>query len=152
MKKILFCLITLLAALGAQANSFYESCENIPGVTTVYISKAMISLAGDLDVDSGGMNLNSLASKIDGLWVVSAEDKKSAPLKKRALEAFSNKSYEKLMRVNDDNDTVDILMKPLGGGRNECVILAIEPDETTVVIISGTFTLQDIVAASKSKK
>ena len=76
MKKIFILLIICFCASMAKAETFFEECENIPGVTTVYVSKAMISLAGDLNIDSDNMDFNSIASKIDGLWVVNAETTK----------------------------------------------------------------------------
>ena len=135
MKKIFILLIICFCASMAKAETFFEECENIPGVTTVYVSKAMISLAGDLNIDSDNMDFNSIASKIDGLWVVNAEN-----------------DYEKLVSVREDDETVDILMRPLGKGKNECIIKALESDEATIVIITGSFTLQDIASATRTSR
>ncbi len=151
MKKLSVLLLICLTAIVAKAESFFEECENIPGITTVYVSKAMISLAGDLNIESDNMDFNSIASKIDGLWVITADDDKAKILKSKA-KVFSSKEYEKLVSVREDDETVDILMRSLGKDKNECVIKAFESDEATVVIIKGSFTLQDIAAATRTSR
>lgn len=151
MKKLSVLLLICLTAIVAKAESFFEECENIPGITTVYVSKAMISLAGDLNIESDNMDFNSIASKIDGLWVITADDDKAKILKSKA-KVFSSKEYEKLVSVREDDETVDILMRSLGNDKNECVIKAFESDEATVVIIKGSFTLQDIAAATRTSR
>lgn len=151
MKKLSVLLLICLTAIVAKAESFFEECENIPGITTVYVSKAMISLAGDLNIESDNMDFNSIASKIDGLWVITADDDKAKILKSKA-KVFSSKEYEKLVSVREDDETVDILMRSLGKDKNECVIKAFESDEATVVIIKGSFTLQDIASATRTSR
>lgn len=151
MKKLSVLLLICLTAIVAKAETFFEECENIPGITTVYVSKAMISLAGDLNIESDNMDFNSIASKIDGLWVITAADDKAKILKSKA-KVFSSKEYEKLVSVREDDETVDILMRSLGKDKNECVIKAFESDEATVVIIKGSFTLQDIAAATRTSR
>lgn len=151
MKKLSVLLLICLTAIVAKAETFFEECENIPGITTVYVSKAMISLAGDLNIESDNMDFNSIASKIDGLWVITADDDKAKILKNKA-KVFSSKEYEKLVSVREDDETVDILMRSLGKDKNECVIKAFESDEATVVIIKGSFTLQDIAAATRTSR
>ena len=149
MKKILVLFIIAAAAIAADAKTFYETFEDTPGVSTVYVSKAMISLAGSLDMDE--MDFSSLASKIDGLWVVTAESTKAAAVSAKAKEVFKSPGYEELVRVKDDKESVVILMKTGDNRKNECVISASEPGEATVIIIKGTFTLEDIMAAAKKK-
>lgn len=146
MKKTIILIIIAIAAITANAKNFYETFENMPGVTTVYVSKAMISLAGNLNMDE--MDFNSLASKIDGLWVVSAEGDKAAAVSAKAKETFKSSDYESLVKVNDGDEHVDISMKTGRDGKNECIINVSEPGEATVVILRGTFTLRDIMAAS----
>lgn len=151
MKKLSVLLLICLTAIVAKAETFFEECENIPGITTVYVSKAMISLAGDLNIESDNMDFNSIASKIDGLWVITADDDKAKILKSKA-KVFSSKEYEKLVSVREDDETVDILMRSLGKDKNECVIKAFESNEATVVIIKGSFTLQDIASATRTSR
>lgn len=151
MKNLSVILLICLTAIVAKAETFFEECENIPGITTVYVSKAMISLAGDLNIESDNMDFNSIASKIDGLWVITADNDKAKILKSKA-KVFNSKEYEKLVSVREDDETVDILMRTLGKDKNECVIKAFESDEATVVIIKGSFNLQDIASATRTSR
>lgn len=152
MKKIIIFLIISIAALAAKAETFFESCEKIPDITTVYVSKAMLSLAGNLNINSGGMDFNDLAAKMDGLWVINAEGKQAATVKSLANNAFNDNKYGKLMSVRQEGRTVDIFTKNDGDIIKDCIIKVIEPDEATVVIIKGNFTLQDIMNAAKAAR
>ena len=52
--------------------------------------------------------------------------------------------YESLVRVRDDGEKVDILLKKHSNGINEFVVLADEPKEFTLIVITGRMSLQDI--------
>ena len=149
MKKAILLLILCISAFAAKAETFFESCEKIQGASTIYVSKAMKSMAGNLDIVDGDVDLNSLASKIDGLWVVTGEGKTAAEIKNKAKTALDTSKYEKLLSVKEDSQNVDIMMRSGNGNKNECIVYATEPSETTVIIITGTFTLQDIIKATK---
>jgi len=151
MKHIFAILIIFFCAVSAKAETFFESCEDIPDLTTVYVSRAMISMAGDLDIDSDNIDLERIASQIDGLWIVIGEGQKASALLRDKAKAFFDKgSYETLMSVRDKTESVDILMKTLGSGKNECVVKALDKFETTIVVIKGSFTFKDIVEATKA--
>lgn len=152
MRNLFVFILISLTAVMVKAETFFESCENIPGITTVYVSKAMISLAGDLNIKSDNIDFNSIAANIEGLWVITAEDNEAKILKDKAKTAFKDNGYEKLMSVREDGETVDILMRSLGSNKNECVIKAFEEDETTIVIITGSFTLQAIAHSVKADR
>lgn len=150
MKKILI-LLALLAgtAMGLKAQSaFFKSCEDIPGVTTVYISKAMLELAGASNISGGDFDLGSLASKLDGLEIVSADNDAVAALRSKCGTFKTARGYEKLMSVKETDSNVSILMKKLGGGRNEFVVFVDSPSSLSAIVMTGTMTMQDVMAAA----
>lgn len=82
MKKILIMILAVVAAMGLNAQSaFFKGCEDMPGVSTVYISKAMLELAGASNITGGDFDIGGIASKLDGLEIVSAEGSGLAKLK-----------------------------------------------------------------------
>lgn len=53
-------------------------------------------------------------------------------------------SYTELMRVKDDGDSVFFYTKQKGELIEELLMLVSEPDEFTVIRITGNFTIEDI--------
>lgn len=150
MKKILIMILAVVAAMGLNAQSaFFKGCEDMPGVSTVYISKAMLELAGASNITGGDFDIGGIASKLDGLEIVSAEGSGLAKLKGKCGAFSSGKGYEKLMRVKNDGSNVSILMKKLGGGRNEFVVFVDEETSLVVIMMTGTMTMQDVINAAK---
>ena len=45
MKHLLIGIMLCIAALGAKAESLYDACENIPGISTTYVSKVLLGAA-----------------------------------------------------------------------------------------------------------
>ena len=75
----------------------------------MYISKAMLELAGASNITGGDFDIGSIASKLDGLEIVSAEGSGLAKLKGKCGAFSSGKGYEKLMSVKNDGSNVSIL-------------------------------------------
>ena len=149
MKRLILILTIALSALCSHAETLLESCENIPGITSVYISKTMLSLASGLDMHANGIDLGMLISKLDNLVILNADGKKAKMLRDKATKSFKNQSYEKLMTVRNDGQTVDALVRELGKSRYEYVLYVCEDESASVIILNGTFTLDEIIAATR---
>lgn len=145
-------LLTVFCAMGTFAQSkFFEKCEKIKGVTTVYVSKAMLQMAGDANV-TDDMNLSSVIKKLNSLELINAESPASVvELNKLIKELNINhkNGYEIMMSVNDDEQNVKIYMKKMANNTNEYVILVEESDEVLVVLMNGTLTLDEAAKAVK---
>lgn len=150
MKKIFLALIILVSALSAHAQSkFFESCEDMDGVTTVYISKAMLQFAGAADIDAGDIDISPLVSKLDGIEIISAEGSNAAKISRKAKEFVKGDNVESLMRVKDDGETVNMFLRKFPKGRNEFILLVDENKEFTVILFSGTMTMDEVMKAVK---
>lgn len=152
MKKALLALMMIGAALVASAQGkFFEECENLDNVTTVYIGKAMIRMvSGSLDDVKSKINLSGMSRKIDSLVIISSETTESArKVEALAGNSFStDKGYEILMKVTDDDTKMRIVYKSLGGNRNEYVMIVREHSEVSYIIITGSLTPEDVQAYS----
>ena len=150
-RQIIFMLLTVFCAMGTFAQSkFFEKCEKIKGVTTVYVSKAMLQMAGDANV-TDDMNLSAVIKKLNSLEVINAESSASVELNKliKELNLNGKNGYEIMMSVNDDEQNVKIYMKKMANNTNEYVILVEESDEVLVVLMNGTLTLDEATKAVK---
>ena len=151
-RQIIFMLLTVFCAMGTFAQSkLFEKCEKIKGVTTVYVSKAMLQMAGDANV-TDDMNLSAVIKKLNSLEVINAESSASVvELNKliKELNLNGKNGYEIMMSVNDDEQNVKIYMKKMANNTNEYVILVEESDEVLVVLMNGTLTLDEATKAVK---
>lgn len=139
-----FCITAILAlicVLASQAQTIFDRYADTEGVTTVYISKAMLSMMPDMKMT--GMNIGPIASKLDNIRILTCEDGNILPKLKKETQSLG-KGYEQLMKVTDSGDNVDIFMKSLQGGKHEYLVRVAEKSGLTIIQISGTITPADI--------
>lgn len=151
MKRILLIIILAASVLSINAQSkFFEECEEIPGITTVYISKTMLSLVG-ASIGTDDVDISSIASRLESIEIINAENKMVKKLAAKLPEFSKAKGYEELMRVKDDGDNVKLAVKELGKKRYEYVLVAEEPDELSVIIMTGDMPVEDMLKVVKNK-
>lgn len=149
MKKTILSIL-LLASFTftfAQKNPF-EQFSDMDGVTSVYISKTMLSLIPkNSKMDYGGVKVGSFLNKLSSILILTSEDKKIAPqMLSMANERVKGRDYELLMRVkSDDNDNINFFMKGKPEDIRELIMIVAGNDgENVVMQFLGNFTLQDI--------
>ena len=150
--KRLIAIAMLVAALvtGAAAESpLYKKCENVKGITTVYITRQMLQMAATMaPKDESAMSL--LKDKLDNVMIVTSQNTKGADyMNKLRSEISSQKGYEQLMRINDDNENVVIVQRPVTDDKKEYVISVIGKDHATMIVLEGRLTLEDLSRLSK---
>lgn len=134
-------ILALICTIASYAQTIFDRYADTEGVTTVYISKAMLSMMPDMKTN--GVNIGPIASKLDNIRILTCENKKLLPtLRKETLSL--GKGYEQLMKVTDNGENVDIFMKSLDGGKTEYVVRVSEKAGLTVILISGAITPADI--------
>ncbi|HHV84313.1 MAG TPA: DUF4252 domain-containing protein [Petrimonas sp.] len=149
MKKTILSIL-LLASFTftfAQKNPF-EQFSDMDGVTSVYISKTMLSLIPkNSKMDYGGVKVGGFLNKLTSILILTSEDKKIAPqMLSMANERVKGRDYELLMRVkSDDNDNINFFMKGKPEDIRELIMIVAGNDgENVVMQFLGNFTLQDI--------
>ena len=133
MKKIIFLLLTLSCCFsGFAQGKFFEECENIPNVTTVYVSQAMMKM---------------VSGSLSGV----------TPEAARTVEALAGdnysaaKGYELLMKVTESDSKMRIVYKSIGQELYEYVLVVNEPNEASYIIITGSLTPEDVQTYSKKR-
>ncbi len=144
MKKIvLLFIVTLCSVYSFGQESSLEKFADMDGVKSVYISKAMLSLMPGLEVQ--GVDIGSTATKLDNIQILSTEKSDiREKMSKEVKTLVSKGKVEELMRVKEDDENVFIYMKDLGEKKSEFILFNDDKDELTVIIITGTLTLNDI--------
>ena len=149
MKKwILTIVMVLSSSLVFAQSALFKKYENVQGVSTVYISKALLGMMPKLDV--GDKDISRIAGKLDHVQILSCERPSLIPsVKAAALGSFKSGGYANLMTVTDDGEQTIIYGKSLGKGKSEFVLLSIEKTELNIINVMGNITLNDIKQIAK---
>ena len=76
MKRIyILAILATVFSLFAQAQqSFFDKYAEMEGVTSVYISKSMLSLLPSVDSTVNGIHIGNIASRLDNIQILSCEE------------------------------------------------------------------------------
>ena len=145
--KTFLCVVAALSCLtvNAQVKAF-EKYADMKNVSYVYISKFMLNMAGKNAAPSvPGIDTKTLAGKLTGIQIITSEHKEAQKkLKSDVKSIMAKDKYELLMQMNEDDSKVNIFHHV--DKQQSAVIMQVEGnDETTVMIFSGKFTLDDVM-------
>lgn len=147
---IISLLLSLCSLMSYAQNSFFDKFADMDGVTSVYISKAMLSMMPNMKAE--GLNIGGVAGKLDYIQILTCEKAALIPKIKKEVEYIHPRNgYEELMRVNNEGDKTTIYLKKDKNGKKEFVLLNDEKTEFTVVVITGNLTLQEIQGVMQKK-
>ena len=143
--SIIAILITLCSVYSYGQQSFFDKYAEMDGVTSVYISKSMLSLFPKGQTNVNGINIGDIASRLDNIQILSADKQPIVDkLRKETSDINTKNGYEELMRVREDGEKTTIYFKDGKKDRKEFVLLVDEKDEFTIISIVGDLTLQEI--------
>lgn len=149
MKKIIILLALTIAtsAAFAQKNPF-ERFTDMDGVTSVFISKNMLSLLPkQANMQYNGVDVGGFVDKLTSMLIITSENKEIAQeMISLANRGIKESNYELLMRVkSDDGELVNFFMKGKPENIQELImIVEDEKDESVIMQLLGNFTLQDV--------
>lgn len=149
MKKIILILALILgtSAIFAQKNPF-EKFMDMDGVTSVYISKNMLSLfPKGSKMDYEGVNVGDFVNKLSSIIIITSEDTKiGQEMISLANKQIKGNNYELLMRVkSEDKQLVNFFMRGKPENIQELIMVVDGGDGNSVIMqFLGNFTLQDV--------
>ncbi len=149
--RMLFFFILIVNAVAFAQNNLYNRCEKEKSITSVYISKAMLQMMVNENLDNIDKSaLAMLKDKTDNVLILNTNNPTGVKfLSGLRREFMSNKKRETLMRINDPNSDVVIFRLPIGEERSQFAISVLGKDYATTVVIEGILTLEDIARISK---
>ncbi|TXJ62118.1 DUF4252 domain-containing protein [Prevotella brunnea] len=151
MKRIwLLLLLGTFSCLTFAQKALFDKYEDMNGVTTVYISTAMLRMIKN--VPTSNKDISKISGKLDHLQVLECARPTLIPeIKKTAINYFRKMRYTLVMQVRDGGEHVTIYEKRYKNGKNEFVLLTTEKDDLSIINVFGNVTLQDIQSITAGK-
>ena len=152
MIKFLLCVVVALGSLNASAQvKAFEKYADMKNVTYVYISKFMLGMAGKNAAPSvPGVDISNLSKKLTGIQIITTENKGArSKLREDAKSIIAKDKYELMMQINEDDSKVNIYHH-IGKQQSAVVMLVENDDQTTIMVFSGKFTLEDVMKMTQN--
>ena len=142
---IIAIMATLCSVCSYGQQSFFDKYAEMDGVTSVYITKSMLSLFPKGQANVNGINIGDIASRLDNIQILSADEQPIVDkLRKETSHINTRNGYEELMRVREDGEKTTIYFKDGKKDKKEFLLLQDAKDEFTIISIVGDLTLQEI--------
>ena len=142
---IIAIMATLCSVCSYGQQSFFDKYAEMDGVTSVYITKSMLSLFPKGQAKVNGVNIGNIASRLDNIQILSTDEQPIVDkLRKETSHINTRNGYEELMRVREDGEKTTIYFKDSKKDKKEFVLLVDEKKEFTIISIVGNLTLQEI--------
>ena len=142
---ILTIMLTLGTLFSHAQQSFFDKYAEMDGISSVYISKSMLSMFPDMSGKINGVNVGSIANRLDNIQILSCEETGIIEqLRKETKDINTKNGYEELMRIRENGDKTTIYFKEKKSGNSEFVLITDEKDEFTIISIIGNITLQEM--------
>ena len=142
---IIAIMATLCSVCSYGQQSFFDKYAEMDGVTSVYITKSMLSLFPKGQTKVNGVNIGNIADRLNNIQILSTDEQPIVnKLRKETSDINTRNGYEELMRVREDGEKTTIYFKDGKKDKKEFVLLVDEKDEFTIISIVGDLTLQEI--------
>ena len=142
---IIAIMATLCSVCSYGQQSFFDKYAEMDGVTSVYITKSMLSLFPKGQTNVNGVNIGNIGDRLNNIQILSTDKQPIVDkLRKETSDINTRNGYEELMRIREDGEKTTIYFKDGKKDKKEFVLLVDEKDEFTIISIVGDLTLQEI--------
>ena len=142
--SIIAFLMIFCSVLSYGQQSYFDKYADMDGVTSVYITKSMLSLFPQGNTNINGVNIGNIANRLDNIQILSADEKDIIDqLRKETSNINTKNGYEELLRVRENGTKTTIYFNEKKK-KKEFVLLVDNKDEFTIISIVGDLTLKEI--------
>lgn len=121
-------------------NKVFSKYSEMDNVDYICITKSMLKLLGNSSATINGVHIEGITNAINVILIInSGDDEVSEMMKKDYKILSSNPNYEVLMHAKSDGERVTTLLNATKSEK-EVVMYIDEKDELTFIVLTGTFT------------
>jgi len=152
-KILLLTLLIFISGNCLAQKKLFDRFSDMDGVTTVYVSKTMLQMMPNMNIQ-GGMDIGNFAGKLDGILILTSETESITKMMREETENIhKNPSYEVLMRVKDGDSNVNFYIRKKSDTLiGELIMLVDDVSEFVIIQMSGNLTMDDIQKLTKNIK
>ena len=129
----------------------FEPISNYKGVTSVYISSAMLKNFGSSMI--GDPRISSIAGNLNSIEIIECDNKKFVyTIRNYVKKIAEGYGLETLARINDEGEKVSIYGLSSGEKITYVLMCVDDDDEITIISMSGEIPLDKVGELVNSKK
>lgn len=129
----------------------FEAISNYKGVTSVYISSAMLKNFGTSMIGNPG--IRAIAGNLNSVEIIECENKKFLyTIRNYVKKIASSYNLETLARINEEGEKVTIYGYSTNGKITYLLMSVDDDDEITIISMSGDIPLDKVGDLINSKK
>lgn len=149
-KHLMLALIAFVGITACAQKRIFSELPSVEGIEKTYISKGLLRVAKPAILSrsiQGRYNLANL-DKINGLEVITVENKKYIGFSRNVLNDYVRNNKLETLLVNDDGEDKNFIYGNPGDDDKvtQFIIVNDEKDELNVVVIWGEFSLTDLAS------
>ena len=137
--------ISLLSAQ-AQSSDMFQRLSAHQDVTSVYISRALLSMMSNFNLNTGGVDIQRLSSRLEQIEIYNSNGNAEANriIREGVASLVNSGTYEVLMRVQDGNNNVVFYAQKEGNYFRDLIMHVRQSNDYVLIRIMGAFTAEDI--------
>lgn len=144
---ILFIVLCTIMSTSCHAQKLFGDVASMPGVTSVYVGKALLRMAGGIGKFTGSVDADIAKAvvELNSIEIINCDDTKAlkeAQLRSKGI--IGNLNMELLAEINDD-DNVNIYAKIIDDGHTaDTIILEVDEGqgrEYSIIVLNGIINL-----------
>lgn len=130
--------------------SLFDRLSKYKGISSIYISKSMLNLVGDMNLNMGDMNVKDVSKKLDQIEIYTATDSKTMKYMSYEISKVKkNKDYELLMNVKKDGEDMTFYGVKDKKNFKEMIMITSKKEKGVIIRMVGNFTIDDIQKVAK---
>ena len=150
MKKIFVLLLFACSLVQLQAQALFDKLSREKDVSTVYVSKALLSMMPK--IGSADTDIKSISNKLTQIEIYTTKSGKAIKLIQAEMKSlYNNRHYERIMQVKENGENVIFFAEQQGNNFKDLIMFVESSQEYTVIRLMGTFTPDDIQKVTNKK-
>lgn len=148
-RSILFWMIMCMISISCTAQRTLSEVSSIKGVTSIYIGKMMLKLAGssaDFGTDQEAVDISKLIKDLTSIEIVQCDGNSVEKAEKVCSKVLSKYSFEVITEVTKDNQKVEIsgVLDKDGKTMSMLLISVAESNELVYILLKGKIDIETL--------